>query len=112
MKGKSYILLRQLQEEYSKKGYSTEKNKVIPYRKSFLVIDLLATIKNKSIAILLDDCSEQKLSFLNKNFSEVRCVPILEKSEDGYLKHNLCGNVWKPKVNNPKRCPKCKGRLL
>ena len=104
-----------LQEKYVKiyrdKGFDVSTEVNISYANGFYIVDILAVKKNKKIIIELGFHNKNKLNHLKKLVDEVVYIPYLEISKDGFFCHNLCGYVWKPRVNKPKECPRCKGRI-
>lgn len=100
----------QLKKEYESKGYKVYVEANVPQNNSFVIVDILAEKDGKKTIIEIGNCTQAKLEFLKTKFDEVIHLPYLSKSEDGYLKH-ICGHIWEPRVESPKECPRCKGRI-
>ncbi len=103
-----------LQQKYKnlfqRNGYSVKLEVNVPFKKSFYVVDIIAKNRKETVAIEIGYCNENKLKDLEKLFDRVVYISYLKKSKDGYLSH-ICGFKWKPRVRNPKECPRCKKRL-
>lgn len=100
----------ELMKEYEKKGYKIYVEACVPVGNSFFVVDIIAEKDGKRTAIEIGTCHQTKLDYLKTKFDEVIHIPYMQESKDGYIKH-FCGYTWKPRVKNPKECPRCKTRL-
>ncbi len=99
-----------IKKEYESKGYKVDTEVPIDKDNSFIIIDVVAQKDGKKIAIEVGSKLQTRLDYLKTKFDKVIHVTYLQKSEDNYFKH-ICGYTWKPRVKNPKECPKCKMRI-
>jgi len=100
----------QLKAKWERKGYNVRQEVSIPYDDTFYRVDLVAERNGERIAIEIGSCENRKLEFLKKRFSKVIQIPYLQRSPEGLVRH-ICGHTWRPRIANPKACPRCKSRL-